>query len=99
MSIVDEYQFTEFPLLETERLILREAILSDAADIFVFRSDSYVQRFNSKPMVAVSEAEEMIERNRAMFDRQDGVIWAVCSPQPASDCSTCSSRPTKSART
>jgi ribosomal-protein-alanine N-acetyltransferase len=73
----DPNYITLFPILETERLILREPVLSDAADIFVFRSDPVVQKYNARPIMAVSEAEEMIERNRAMFDREDGIVWAV----------------------
>ena len=77
MNQNDPYHFSEFPVLETDRLLLRGPVLSDAADIFVFRSDAYVQRFNAKPMVAVSKAEELVEKNRSMFDRQDGILWAV----------------------
>jgi ribosomal-protein-alanine N-acetyltransferase len=67
----------EFPVLETERLILREPVLSDAADIFVFRSDSFVQRYNSIPMEDISEAKELIEELHAIYRRQDGICWGV----------------------
>jgi ribosomal-protein-alanine N-acetyltransferase len=81
MATNDEIDFdkwiAEFPTLETERLILRETVLADAADIFVFRSDAYVQRYNSKPMENVSEAVESIKRSRAVYLRQDGISWAV----------------------
>ncbi|GAH00329.1 unnamed protein product, partial [marine sediment metagenome] len=46
-------------------------------DIFVFRSDPYVQRYNSKPLEDVSEVEEMIKRSQAIYSRQDGILWAV----------------------
>lgn len=81
MNTVDDSNFeeflSEFPILETERLILREPVQSDAADIYVFRSDPLVQRYNSKPMENVSEARELIEQLRAIYLRQDGISWGV----------------------
>jgi ribosomal-protein-alanine N-acetyltransferase len=81
MTTNDEIDFAkllaEFPTLETERLILREPVLADAADIFVFRSDAYVQRYNSKSMEDSSEAVESIKESRAIYLRQDGISWAV----------------------
>ena len=77
MNTLEQIDFSEFPVLETERLTLREPVLSDAADIFVFRSDPVVQRYNSKPMVDISEVRELIEQHRAIYLRQDGIVWAV----------------------
>lgn len=68
---------SRIPTLETERLILREPVLADAADIFVSRSDAYVQRYNSKPMEDISEAVESINESRAVYLRQDGISWAA----------------------
>jgi ribosomal-protein-alanine N-acetyltransferase len=77
MTSEDEIEFSEFPALETKRLVLREPVLSDAAGFFVFQSDPVVQRYNMNPLENVSEAEELIERNQAIYSRQDGIIWAV----------------------
>ena len=77
MNSMDQIDFSEFPILETKRLRLREPVLSDAADIFVFRSDPVVQRYNSKPMEDVSEAKEYVRRHRAEYLNQDGIVWAV----------------------
>jgi ribosomal-protein-alanine N-acetyltransferase len=77
MNTTDLPTFSEFPVLKTSRLILRELALADATDIFVFRRDPIVQRYNAKPMVDISEARELVERNRAVYLRQDGILWAV----------------------
>ncbi len=77
INTTDQFDFSEFPLLETKRLILRDLVLTDAADIFVFRSDAYVQRYNSKPLVEVSEAEAHIKRYRAAYFNQERILWAV----------------------
>jgi len=39
-----EFDFSEFPVLETERFVLQEPDISDAADNFVFRSDPIAQK-------------------------------------------------------
>ena len=67
----------EFPLLETERLILREPALEDAADVFIFRSDPDEQRFNSEPMTDVSQAEELITLYQAKFLRGGAILWGI----------------------
>lgn len=79
MSTIDhsDFPFPEFPVLKTKRLILREVVLSDAEDLFVFRSDAYVQRFNAKPLKDVSEAREQITETRAIYERTDGIGWGI----------------------
>ena len=70
-------EFSDFPVVETERLILREAVEEDAADFFVFRSAPIVQRYNSEPLEEISEAIEQIRQDQAVYARQDGIVWAV----------------------
>jgi ribosomal-protein-alanine N-acetyltransferase len=79
MSTIDQsdFPFSEFPVLKTERLILREVTLSDAEDVFVFRSDAYVQRFNSKPIENISEAKEQIKQMKTTYERTDGIGWGI----------------------
>jgi ribosomal-protein-alanine N-acetyltransferase len=77
MNSVNRIEFSEFPILETKRLKLREPIVTDAADFFVFQSDPYVQRYNMSPLKDVSQAEELIERSRAIHSRQDRILWAI----------------------
>jgi [ribosomal protein S5]-alanine N-acetyltransferase len=77
MSLPDDFPFPEFPILKTKRLHLREVTLSDDKDVFVFRSDAYVQRFNSKPIENVSEAREQITRMKATYERTDGIGWGI----------------------
>ena len=48
------FDFSAFPTLTTERLVLRELVSPDAPDVFVFRSDPEVQKYNSEPMTNVS---------------------------------------------
>lgn len=66
-----------FPILETERLILRDVRLADAADVLVFRGDPYVQRFNSEPLKTIEEATTFIEEAHQHHATQAGVGWAI----------------------
>ena len=74
---MDEFDFSSFPTLGTDRVVLREWTASDAADLFVFRSDPEAQRFNSAPMQDVSEAAALIEHLRAEYAAQRMIQWAV----------------------
>ena len=49
------FDFSEFPVLITDRIILRELRKEDAADLLVFRGDAEEQRFNSEPLDAWAE--------------------------------------------
>ncbi len=71
------FDFSEFPTLTTERLILREHRLSDAPDVLVFRSDPYVQRFNGPVYESVTEAETSIKETLAAYKAKEYIGWAV----------------------
>ncbi len=61
------FDFSVFPTLTTERLALRELQPSDAADLFLFRSDAEEQKYNAAAMVALSEAADLIAIVRKAF--------------------------------
>ncbi|MFT4166879.1 MAG: GNAT family N-acetyltransferase [Microlunatus sp.] len=73
--------FANFPTLTTERLVLREPVVDDAADVLVFRSDPIVQRYNSAPHRDLSESRTLIEEIRAVYARDAGIIWVVTLAQ------------------
>lgn len=71
------FDISVFPILKTERLLLRRPETADAADVLAFRGDVYVQRFNSKPITSVGEAEQQILEAQAEYARHEGITWAV----------------------
>lgn len=77
MKTKNVFDFSTFPTLTTQRLVLRELQLSDAADVLVFRGDPYVQRYNGSVYADVAEAEASIKRAHATYQEQEGVGWAV----------------------
>lgn len=66
-----------FPVLTTDRLILRDVRIEDAADLLVFRSDPVAQRFNSEPHTTIEHSVALIEEVRGGYATQNGVPWAV----------------------
>jgi [ribosomal protein S5]-alanine N-acetyltransferase len=76
---VDElFDFSEFPTLETGRLILREMTRRDADGIFAIRGDYEVTKYNSgAPYSNLDEAADLIARIAADYDHQEAVRWGV----------------------
>lgn len=55
------FDYTRFPTLTIPRLVLRELRAGDAEALFAFRSDRYMQRYNSAPLESVAVAATMID--------------------------------------
>ncbi|WP_432842652.1 GNAT family N-acetyltransferase [Dactylosporangium sp. CA-092794] len=49
------------PPISTDRLVLREPTVADAADVLVFRGDAEVQRYNDDPLQSLAECEAFVE--------------------------------------
>lgn len=72
-----QLSLSSFPILVTERLVLRELSLSDAADLLVFRGDPYVQRYNGPVYETLAEAQRSIQDSRTEYMERDGITWGV----------------------
>ena len=72
-----DFDFSVFPTLAGERTVLRELDLADSDDLFAFRSDPEVQRYNSAPMQDPAEAAALIDELRAEYAAHQAVHWAV----------------------
>lgn len=74
------FEFDTFPILDTPRLILREVVASDAEAMLQIRGDIRVTRLNSgKPIVALSEAHELIEKARLAFEDKRRIDWGIAT--------------------
>lgn len=71
------FDFSEFPILETDRLILREPVLEDAPDVFISGSDPEVQKYNAKPMEDISEAVDFINELVKGYTEKYQIYWSV----------------------
>jgi ribosomal-protein-alanine N-acetyltransferase len=80
LTVTTEFDFLAFPTLAGERTVLRELHLADAPDLFGFRSDPEVQRYNSAPMRDPAEAAALIDQLRAQYAARQAVHWAITLP-------------------
>ncbi|MGB0383806.1 MAG: GNAT family N-acetyltransferase [Ardenticatenaceae bacterium] len=82
--------FATFPILETERVVLRAIRDEDAADIFRIMSDPRVMRyFGRLPMTSLDEAREVVQTRRTAFEEQEGIRWAISNREDGKLIGTC----------
>ncbi|WP_113930008.1 GNAT family protein [Bacillus sp. P14.5] len=67
-----------FPLIETNRLILREAVPSDAADMLEYLSDSeVVKHMGLSPFQSIEDALGELNWYSAIFREDYGIRWGI----------------------
>ena len=70
--------FTPFPELATERLLLRRVTMEDAPEIFFLRSDPIVLQFLSKePAATIKEAEDFVVKVNNDTDNNESILWVI----------------------
>lgn len=70
--------FDKFPVIETERLQLRELLEADAVSVFaVFQSPEVTKFYDVETMTEVASAAAMIARLRQRYAERGGIRWAV----------------------
>lgn len=70
--------FLTFPVLETERFILRSLVLDDADAILRIMSDPDVTRyFGQLPMRSRGQAVQRVEQIQKDFQEHNGIRWAI----------------------
>ncbi|MFD1778610.1 GNAT family N-acetyltransferase [Fredinandcohnia salidurans] len=67
-----------FPILETERLRLREIVHSDAQAIFTCFSNNDVTRYyGQEPLTEVEQAEQFVEFFAKNYKEKRGIRWGI----------------------
>ena len=66
-----------FPVLETERLILREITISDSQCIFDNFSNIEIVKHFMKPFTSIEESIKMISFFTEKFKNQKGIYWGI----------------------
>ena len=73
-----DFNFTPFPVLETERLTLRALNLDDAKAIFGLRTNKEVNEFiDRKTPNNLSEARAFIDRISNLTFNNKGIFWVI----------------------
>lgn len=72
------FDFSYFPTLETERLILRRITPKDVADVFAIRADYQATKLNiGAPYTTVEQAGSLIHRMQDNFMEGSELRWGV----------------------
>ena len=67
-----------FPILETERLILREIIKEDADVVFTtFSNDDVIRYYGQEKLKSIEEAEKIIDIFSAAYSGKRGIRWGI----------------------
>lgn len=70
--------FNPFPVLSTERLVLRQMSNYDANEIFFLRSDATTMRYLDRPPAkSVQEAMQFIEMINTAVANNENINWAI----------------------
>jgi ribosomal-protein-alanine N-acetyltransferase len=68
----------EFPLLDTERLLLRRLSVDDAPQIFQLRSDEVHNQFIDRPRATgIEDAGAFIKKINALIENKESLFWAI----------------------
>ena len=71
-------KFTPFPILNTERLTLRQLSLDDQQAIFDLRSDAAINQYLDRaPCKTIEEAQQFIEKINDAIKNNNALYWAI----------------------
>ncbi|NGM84793.1 GNAT family N-acetyltransferase [Paenibacillus sp. 7124] len=69
---------SQFPILETERFILRQLKQDDSREIFQYFSlDEVTKFYDLESFTKIEQAEELIDRWNQKFERNQGIRWGI----------------------
>ncbi len=76
--IINEKIFETFPVIETERLILREIRPEDRNEVFEVHSNEEAMKYFGKiPFTLIEEADERIAKAQKVFEDREGIRWGI----------------------
>lgn len=73
-----QLDFTIFPVLQTDRLILKEITDRDAQNLYNMRSNPEIMKYVDRPVPNnLNEILELIEKMRVMKTKGEGISWGI----------------------
>src|SRR5688572_4543029 len=73
-----ELNFTPFPLIETERLKLRQIEMNDDKDLFDFRTNKEVMKYLDRPMhSSINETQDLMKKIEDDIRRNTAIGWGI----------------------
>jgi [ribosomal protein S5]-alanine N-acetyltransferase len=73
-----EVNLSPFPVITTDRLVLRRITKDDVDELFLMRSDEEIMRYICKPKPKSPEdVLPLVEKIDGLIDRNEGIAWAM----------------------
>jgi ribosomal-protein-alanine N-acetyltransferase len=73
-----DLNFDPFPVLKTQRLILRELSLNDSKEIFIQRSHPEIAKYIHRPIAKdINEAIQFIQKVTLNQKNEESITWAI----------------------
>lgn len=73
-----QINFTPFPVLTTERLILRQLTLEDENEVLAIRSNEMVNKYIDRPPTrTIEDARKFIDRITKNISNNESAFWAI----------------------
>ena len=70
--------FTPFPILTTERLTLRQLVVTDEQEIFALRSDIEINKYLDRQVSnTIDDARSFIDKVNENINKNDSLYWAI----------------------
>ena len=86
--------FSNFPTLETKRLILRKLRLEDAKDVFEYASDSEITKYVTwEPHRSIEDSINLIKFTHERYEKREGIIWGIVCKENKKVIGTCDISP------
>jgi len=75
---IDKSIFKSFPEFESERLLFRKLLLSDAKDLLLIRSNDAVMKYlDIARFESIADAEKMIRSVEESYKNENGINWGI----------------------
>lgn len=73
------FNFSSFPQLNTERLVLRKLAMTDADEIFLLRTDPIVNKHLGRQKAgSIDDAKAFIEKINTAIQNNQSLFWGIC---------------------
>ena len=71
--------FEPFPILSTERLILRKLTMNDSDEIFKLRSDERVSKYIARDIYkSMEDVHAFLTKLTNWLSNNESIIWGIC---------------------
>jgi len=73
-----QLQFNPFPILTSERLLLRQLAASDQNEIYIIRTDSELNQYVNKPETkSLEDVQQFIEKINNGIANNESIYWVI----------------------